>query len=608
MKIKNILFSFIVFLSAIFTAKSAEINGLVGQYYANRNLEGEPIYRVDENLNFNWGTGSPMEGIPENDFSVRWTGSLEVTTADEYVFSVSIDDGIRMYIDGEVIFDSWADSDTTRISSPIFLDAGKHNIKVEYYEASSGSRIILSWKNSTSDYVVIPKENFYYNDSDTIPTITLQPQNKGVPSGRRTTLSTDTAESSVYFQWQYSIGGEIWNNIDGATQKNYKTPVIEEIDDGRLYRCLVTNALHPDKITYTNAINVNSIVPETFYVSTNGSDANDGKSWDTPFATLQKAIAEAEKLGGGDIWVKSGEYDFGGEIELVEGVYIYGGFAGTEKSLEERVDGNESVISGGGEHGIFRVNRQLNIELDGLTLTKGKAERGGAIYIESSEGIRLSGINVIGNESDSQIWVCNYSKVAIEDSRISNNTGRGIGIDGNAQVEIERSVFESNISEPNGGAISAVNSSVVTIEESEFIGNESTSSGGALSLDSSSTYTITGSKFEGNKANGNGGAIYAVEMNKLHISSSELKKNTAKTSGGSIYASYCEDIIIDNCIISENISGQYGGGMYGTMVNYYIKGTQVSENKALNGGGVYLLLTDSYSTIESSSIVRNYSE
>lgn len=124
-----------------------------------------------------------------------------------------------MYIDGEVIFDSWVDSDTTRISSPIFLDAGKHNIKVEYYEASSGSRIILSWKNSTSDYVVIPKENFYYNDSDAIPTITLQPQNKGVPSGRRTTLSTDTAESSVYFQWQYSIGGEIWNNIDGATQK-----------------------------------------------------------------------------------------------------------------------------------------------------------------------------------------------------------------------------------------------------------------------------------------------------------------------------------------------------------------------------------------------------
>ena len=584
MKIKNILFSFIVFLSAIFTAKSAEINGLVGQYYANRNLEGEPIYRVDENLNFNWGTGSPMEGIPENDFSVRWTGSLEITTADEYVFSVSIDDGIRMYIDGEVIFDSWVDSDTTRISSPIFLDAGKHNIKVEYYEASSGSRIILSWKNSTSDYVVIPKENFYYNDSDAIPTITLQPQNKGVPSGRRTTLSTDTAESSVYFQWQYSIGGEIWNNIDGATQKNYKTPVIEEIDDGRLYRCLVTNALHPDKITYTNAIIVNSIVPETFYISTNGSDENDGKSWDTPFATLQKAIAEAEKLGGGNIWVKAGEYDFGVEIELLEGVYIYGGFAGTEKSLEERVDGNETVISGGGEHGIFRVNSQLNIELDGLTLTKGKAERGGAIYIESSEGIRLSGLKVIENESDSQIWVCNYSKVNITDSQISNNTGRGIGIDGNAQVEIERSVFESNISEPNGGAIAAVNSSVVTIEESEFIGNESTSSGGALSLDSSSTYTITGSRFEGNKANWNGGAIYHKGSSVL-IDGCEFISNEARYgNGGATYADGWTSMSYENSTFIGNIA-ELGGAIYsyskftgyGYLINNTFSGNEAKD-------------------------------
>ena len=585
MKIKNILFSFIVFLSAIFTAKSAEINGLVGQYYANRNLEGEPIYRVDENLNFNWGTGSPMEGIPENDFSVRWTGSLEVTTADEYVFSVSIDDGIRMYIDGEVIFDSWDDSDTTRISSPIFLGAGKHNIKVEYYEASSGSRIILSWKNSTSDYVVIPKENFYYNDSDTIPTITLQPQNKGVPSGRRTTLSTDTAESSVYFQWQYSIDGEIWNNIDGATQKNYKTPVIEEIDDGRLYRCLVTNALHPDKITYTNAIIVNSIVPETFYVSTNGSDANDGKSWDTPFATLQKAIAEAEKLGGGDIWVKSGEYDFGVEIELVEGVYIYGGFSGTEKSLEERVDGNETVISGGGEHGIFRVNRQLNIELDGLTLTKGKAEKGGAIYIESSEGIRLSGLKVIENESDSQILVCNYSKVGIEGSRISNNTGRGIGIDGNAQVEIVGSVFESNISEPNGGAIAAVNSSVVTIEESEFIGNESTSRyGGAISAESSSSYTIRGSKLEGNKANRGGGAIYHSGSSVL-IDGCEFISNEARYgNGGATYADGWTSMSYENSTFIGNIA-ELGGAIYsysryvgyGYLINNTFSGNEAKD-------------------------------
>lgn len=560
MAIRNIFFTFIVFLSAIFTAKSAEINGLVGQYYANRNLEGEPICRVDENLNFNWGTDSPMEGIPENNFSVRWIGSLEVTTADEYIFSVSIDDGIKMYIDGKVVFDSWVDSDTTRTSSPIFLDVGKHNIKVEYYEANSGSRIRLSWKNSTSDYVVIPKESFYYNDSDVIPTITLQPLNKGVPSGRRTTLSTDTAESSVYFQWQYSIDGEIWNNIANATQKNYKTPVVGEIDDGRLYRCMVTNALYPDKITYTNAVTVNSIVPEIFYISTDGNDANDGKSWNAPFSSLQKAIAEAEKIGGGNIWIKSGEYDFGEEIELIEGVYIYGGFSGSESSLVDRVDGVETVISGGEAHRIFAARSQLNIELDGLTLTKGKADKGGAIYFDSSEGMKLSRIKVTGNESDSQIWACNYSKVDIEDSQISNNAGRGIGIDGNAQVEIIGSVFESNISNPNGGAIAAVNSSVVTIEESEFIGNESTGNyGGALSVESSSTCTITGCKFERNKANKRGGAIYS-SYSPLSVIDSKFLENFSPNTGGAIYIKG-SSLDLDTCEFKSNNAQNVGGAL-----------------------------------------------
>ena len=587
MKIKNILFSFIVFLSAIFTAKSAEINGLVGQYYANRNLEGEPIYRVDENLNFNWGTGSPMEGIPENDFSVRWTGSLEITTADEYVFSVSIDDGIRMYIDGEVIFDSWVDSDTTRISSPIFLDAGKHNIKVEYYEASSGSRIILSWKNSTSDYVVIPKENFYYNDSDTIPTITLQPQNKGVPSGRRTTLSTDTAESSVYFQWQYSIDGEIWNNIDGATQKNYKTPVIEEIDDGRLYRCLVTNALHPDKITYTNAIIVNSIVPETFYISTNGSDENDGMSWDTPFATLQKAINEAKNIGGGDIWVKSGEYDFGGEVELLEGVYIYGGFAGTEKSLEERVEGNESVISGGGTHQIFIAEGAERIKLENLTLCKAKNDNCGVIKATNSECV-FEKITIRDCDSDGQVGAYGNCIFTITDCSFFNNIGRVINGCDNSKIDISGSSFESNVGVNSGGAILLLSNAKANIKDSAFKNNETTKSrGGAISSEGSNNYTISNSNFEGNKSLYEGGAIYAGNAGNVEIIDSKFLNNTSSSYGGAIFNR--TSLKVNFCEFEGNKAISRGGAIANNnWCSTQCDNSTFIRNESNEGGAVYL--------------------
>lgn len=243
-------------------------------------------------------------------------------------------------------------------------------------------------------------------------------------------------------------------------------------------------------------------------------------------------------------------------------MYIYGGFAGTEKSLEERVGGNETVISGRGEHGIFKVNSQLNIELEGLTLTKGKADKGGAIYIESSEGIRLSGLKVIENESDSQIWVCNYSKVNITDSQLSKNTGRGIGINGNTQVEVDGSVFESNISNPSGGAIAAVNSSVVTIKDSEFIRNKSTGNeGGALSLDDNSSCTITGSLFEGNKAQRRGGAIYHSGSG-IFINGCEFINNEALyDKGGAICANGWTNMSYEDSTFIGNMA-KSGGAIY----------------------------------------------
>ena len=154
------------------------------------------------------------------------------------------------------------------------------------------------------------------------------------------------------YQW-YKDGVE----IDGATERILK---ISQEERSATY---TVKASIGGKVITSEGISIETR-PGIIYVSADGADDNGGASWDNAKATLQAALDECAY--GSQIWVKSGEYDFGGEIELVEGVYIYGGFAGTERSLEERVDGNETVISGGGEHGIFRVNRQLNIELDFL--------------------------------------------------------------------------------------------------------------------------------------------------------------------------------------------------------------------------------------------------
>lgn len=303
------------------------------------------------------------------------------------------------------------------------------------------------------------------------------------------------------------------------------------------------------------------------------------------FLFASKGDNRGGKIGGGNIWIKAGEYDFSEAVELKSNVYIYGGFAGTEKSLEERVGGNETVISGGGTHGIFKVNSQLNIELEGLRLTKGKADKGGAIYIESSEGIRLSGLKVIENESDSQVWACNYSKVNITDSQLSNNTGRGIGINGNTQVEVDGSVFESNISNPNGGAIAAVNSSVVTIKDSEFRRNKSTLyRGGALSLESNSSCTITGSLFEENTANKQGGAIYSL-YSPLSVINSKFLENFSPNTGGAIYIKG-SSLGLDTCEFESNNAQNVGGALDLDGANAILSNSTFYKNTSATGSAI----------------------
>ena len=592
MKIKNILFSFIVFLSAIFTAKSAEINGLVGQYYANRNLEGEPIYRVDEKIDFDWENNSPMDNIPTDSFSVRWSGYIRVPETGKYTFYVKSDDGARVWIDGELVFDYWFAQSATERSFEINMDVGKrYAIRVEYYEVNATASMQLSWESASIKKEIISEKYLTIDAANDASIIINSTQSKNVPFGRKTIVSVETSSEGFLIQWQKSVDGKSWEDVLDANQKDYETPKFEEYDSPVLYRCRVADVSNLNNIlyAYTEIIRLTPAEPEIFYVSNSGSEANDGKSWNTSFSSLQKAITEAEKIGGGNIWVKAGEYDFGEAVELKSDVWIYGGFAGTEKSLEERVDGNETVISGGGTHRIFGAYSIVDAKLEGLTLTEGKCDIGSVLYLESSENILIKGVKITGNESDSQILVCNYSKVAIEGSRISNNTGRGIWIDGNAQVEIVGSVFESNIINSGGGAIATVNSSVVTIEGSEFIGNESKDTdGGALYLDGSSTYTITGSRFEGNKANWNGGAIYHSGSSVL-IDGCEFISNEARyDNGGAIYVyRYSGTIICDSSTFVGN-SGGYGGGVYidalGTFRNNTFYGN-VSRNSV--GDAVY---------------------
>ncbi len=110
------------------------VNQWRGDYWSNPTLSGEPaVIRNDESVDFNWGTGSPDEAIPANDFSARWTRALDFA-AGRYRFFLEMDDGARLYVDNELLIDNFVDGPARTLTAERTLSGGLHSVRVEYYE------------------------------------------------------------------------------------------------------------------------------------------------------------------------------------------------------------------------------------------------------------------------------------------------------------------------------------------------------------------------------------------------------------------------------------------------------------------------------------------
>ena len=114
--------------------------------------------RIDPQINFNWGYGSPDPLLGADKFSVRWTGEVEVAFADIYTFYTTTDDGVRLWIDDQQVIDKWTDQSSTQWSGTIYLVGGrKYDIVMEMYENSTDAVAELRWSSPTTPKQLIPQ-------------------------------------------------------------------------------------------------------------------------------------------------------------------------------------------------------------------------------------------------------------------------------------------------------------------------------------------------------------------------------------------------------------------------------------------------------------------
>ena len=135
-------------------------------YWTNPDLRGNPVLiRDDPNVIFDWGLGGPGGKAPVDNFSARWTRVLNMEEG-TYRFSVFVDDGVRMWVDGQQIIDAWADHELRGLTADyVIAGRGKHTLQVEYYDSVFDAKISVNWARSGSASYPYWKGEYWSNST-----------------------------------------------------------------------------------------------------------------------------------------------------------------------------------------------------------------------------------------------------------------------------------------------------------------------------------------------------------------------------------------------------------------------------------------------------------
>jgi len=122
-------------------------NGIKVSYYNNMKLEGEPFkVTVDKEINHDWSDDEPLEGMPTDNFSIRWEGNITPDETGKYYLGITGDDGFRLYLEDKLVIDSWEGWGKKTAACEVDLKKGKsYSFRLEYYEGRNNAQIMFGW-------------------------------------------------------------------------------------------------------------------------------------------------------------------------------------------------------------------------------------------------------------------------------------------------------------------------------------------------------------------------------------------------------------------------------------------------------------------------------
>lgn len=128
----------------------AVYQGWKTSYFANPDLRSPVVAFADApDVNFNWGAASPFPGVPVDAFSVRFERTIDLP-ADLYQFNAQADDGVRVWLDSQLVIDEWHGA-TGRTYTHLHQLSGRHALRVEFQEVAGNASVRFWYEPMAAD-------------------------------------------------------------------------------------------------------------------------------------------------------------------------------------------------------------------------------------------------------------------------------------------------------------------------------------------------------------------------------------------------------------------------------------------------------------------------
>src|SRR5262249_24452207 len=143
-----------------FSGEGISNGGLKGDYYSGASFDSFAFDRLDSTVAFDWSQTTPDPSLVSGQpYSVRWTGQVTPRFSETYTFSFVSQDGVRLWIDGQLLIDQWNGHAPQEDSGDISLTAGQaYDIMIEYYSAGSGGHAELWWTSASQEKHIVPSD------------------------------------------------------------------------------------------------------------------------------------------------------------------------------------------------------------------------------------------------------------------------------------------------------------------------------------------------------------------------------------------------------------------------------------------------------------------